>query len=199
MMDLHEHSSYAAIGGAIESGANGCIRWAVFFSDFGRYQSPVKQENPDYVSDINICYKRQALESIRELWEDRYQEPVVNWGLRRKGQNLYLSDDPVVIQQRAPVGFMTAFLERFHWGRVFGQIRGREKLSLRSLIWLISSPFLGALLFLRHFRQQLRKKRNIDKFLLSAPAMILLLHVWVTGEVFGFCESAFQHSASSQK
>ena len=31
---------YAAIGGAIENGVDRPLNWAVYYSDFGRYQNP---------------------------------------------------------------------------------------------------------------------------------------------------------------
>jgi hypothetical protein len=191
MVDLHENSSYSVIGGPIENGGTGFLRWAVYFCDFGRYQAPLEQEDPEYVSDVNICYKRDALESVRELWERDYQEPAVNWALRRRGMRLYLSERPVVMQHRGNTNIWKLLHERFHWGRMYGQIRGRDIPPFRCLMFAAATPVLPILLFVRHFRRQLHKRRNIRQFLRVTPATILLLHFWALGEFAGYCEIVF--------
>jgi hypothetical protein len=191
MMELHDNSGYSAIGGAIDNGANGSLRWAAFFCDFGRFQPPIEEcENPEYLSDINICYKREALDSIRDLWEHGYQEPTVNWALRRMGKRLHLSQRPLVIQERAKIDFWSLVKERVHWGRTFGQIRGRESSALKCLLWSVGCPFLPSLLFARHLRRQIQKRRNISEFVRAMPATFALLHLWCAGEFLGYCQSA---------
>src|SRR5262249_18431191 len=135
MVDLHHENNYSAIGGAIEQGGAGPLRWAVFFCDFGRYQSPVEPGDPEYLSDINICYKREALASVREVWKERYQESLVNWALRRRGHRLHLSGRPVVIQQRGDVAIYPLLKERVHWARIFAQARGGEMSVSGCLLW----------------------------------------------------------------
>jgi hypothetical protein len=189
MVELHDSTTYSVIGGAIENGAAGSLRWAIFFCDFGRYQAPLEQENPEYVTDVNICYKREALESVRELWEQRYQEPTVNFGLQRRGHGLYLSDRPVVIQERANLSLWSSLQERIHWGRTFGRIRGSEISRSQCLALAASTPFVPILLFIRHLRRQLQKQRHVGKFVRAIPAMLLLLHFWALGEFVGYCET----------
>jgi hypothetical protein len=75
---LHEDLPHAVIGGAVECGVDAALNWAVYFCDFGRYQLPLEAGRRPYVTDVNISYKRKALESVRELWRDRYHETTVH-------------------------------------------------------------------------------------------------------------------------
>ena len=189
---LHEGNDYAVVGGAVENGSDSVLLWAVYFCDFGRYQVPLEQIDPEYVTDINICYKNEALNAVRDLWSQKYQEARINWALRRLGRRLYLSDRPIVVEERNPVSLIVLLAERVQWGRVFGQVRGREMSRLRSLIWLAAAPLIPAVLFARHFRTQLQKRRNIAAFVRAMPAIVVLLHFWALGECIGYCESAFR-------
>ena len=198
MVELHEGTEFAAIGGAIENGGYGPVRWALFFCDYGRYQLPLADADAEYLTDINICYKREALESVRELWQESYREATVNWALRRRGYRLQLSPRPVVVERRRPLEFTAVARERMHWARGFGHVRGREAASaLQCLLWAAATPALPALLFVRHFRRQLAKQRNIREFITATPAMIALLHFWSLGEFIGYCEAAAQRRKSS--
>jgi hypothetical protein len=73
---------------------------------------------------------------------------------------------------------------------VFGQVRGRETSRLRSLLWAATTPALPFLLFVRHFRRQIQKGRNVGKFVAAAPAIFGLLSFWALGECIGYCEAA---------
>jgi hypothetical protein len=192
MVALHGNSPCAVIGGAIENGAQGPIRWAIFFCDFGRFQPPVERRDPEYISDINICYKREALESVRPLWVDRYQEATVNWELRRRGLPSLLSDRALVVQERKTMSPWAVVKERAHWGRMFGLVRGREVSAVRCILLALATPLLPVVLSIRHFRRQLGKRKNMREFLFAFPAMLVLLHFWALGEFIGYCESATQ-------
>jgi len=189
---LHEGSDYAVVGGAVENGANSVLLWAVYFCDFGRYQPPLDETDPEYVTDVNICYKREALDAVSDLWNQKYHEPEINWALRRLGRRLYLSDRPIVVEERIPIPLTRLLAERIQWGRVFGRIRGRQTTRLKSLIWAATTPVIPAILFFRHLRRQLRKGRNIAEFVRAIPAIVILLHFWVLGECIGYCEAAVQ-------
>lgn len=76
---------HAAIGGAVENRHHNVFNWAVFLLDFGRYQLPLPEGPANYLTDVNTGYKRAALEEVRHLWTDRYNEVTVNWELLRRG------------------------------------------------------------------------------------------------------------------
>lgn len=189
MAALHREHECGVIGGAVESAARGPALWAAYFCDFGRYQPPLSKVNPEYLTDINICYTRVALDSVRPLWQSRYQEAPVNWALRRQGAGARLSDRPRVVQQRAPIGFWAMSKERFHWGRVFGQARGRELSFGKRVLYAAATPILPFVLFVRHAARQIQKGKYLPEFIGAAPAMIWLLCAWSLGELAGYAEA----------
>jgi hypothetical protein len=195
MVELHKRHSDAAIGGAVECVASDTLRWAAYVCDFGRYQPPLDDRSPEYLSDINICYKREPFERFRALWQVRYQEATVNWALRRSGESLRLSDKPVVVQERGPIGLWGMVQERFHWGRVFGQARAHEAGLMRRLLWAATAPSVPMLLFARHVRCHTKKRQWDSQFMRSIPAILALLHLWCLGELIGNCEVMFARRA----
>lgn len=195
MVAVHEREAAAAIGGVVEHGGHGPLRWALFFSDFGRYQSAMPPGPAEYLSDVNICYKREPLESVRPLWQDIYQESTVNWALRRAGHDLRLSPEPEVVETRAEVHLLPVMRERMHWARIFAHVRGRETPSrLRRLAWAVVTPVLPSVLFLRHVRRQLSLGRYRWELVKASPALLLVLHCWAFGECIGYCEAALEPS-----
>lgn len=188
MIRLHADHPDAVIGGAVENGVDRLVNWAIFFCDFGRYQPPLDQADPEYVTDTNICYKRAPLMAIRELWEAAYQEPVVNWSLRRSGAGLRISDAARTVQHRPPIGLAAAASERYHWARLFGMIRSRD-LSRGAVVKLaVLAPALPMVLFVRHFRRQLSKGHHLGAFLGAAPVTVFLLMCWSAGELAGYLQ-----------
>jgi hypothetical protein len=189
MVSLHETLPYPVIGGAIESGATGMLGWAAFFCDFGRYEPPLEIGEPTYVSDVNICYKWAALETVRPLWEHRYQEATVNWALRRRGLRLHLSERPRVIEERGRLRLWPTLAERVHWGRTFGLVRGREGSRAVTLLRVLLAPLIPAVLLLRHVRKQFAIRRRLWQFVRVLPATFLLMLCWTFGEAIGEIEA----------
>ena len=88
------------------------------------------------MSDVNVTYKRAALEQTRHLWQERYQEPVVHWALTAAGETLYLSPELVVHHHLDAPRLGPLLPQRFAWGRLFGAIRARHSSTLPG-----ASPF----------------------------------------------------------
>jgi hypothetical protein len=191
MTELHHRFGEAAIGGAIECARTDPWLFAAYICDFGRYQPPLDDPSPEYVSDVNICYKRAPLERLRPLWETRYQEANFNWALRRSGESLRLSDRAVVVQERQSVSLRRLAEERFHWGRVFGQARGRDAAFPKRLLLAARAPLVPFVLFERHVSRYLRKGAAPAPLVRALPALFVLLCLWSLGELIGTCESGF--------
>jgi len=190
MVALHQQHPHAAIGGQVRNGINKARNWAAYICDFGRYQPPFTEKDPTYVSDTNIAYKRDALESIKPLWEKKYDEVKVNFGLHNAGLGLMLSELPVTVQMRAPMGIGKMMNERFHWGRNYGQARSVRLTPLKRFVLGLASPIIPVLVYTRHLRRQLSKGRHVKEFLLASPVLFLLLTCWAAGECTGYYEGA---------
>ena len=183
---LHREHADLVIGGAIENGVDKLANWAVYFCDFGRYQLPFTFGPRDYVSDVNICYKRDALEHTRELWGDRYHETTVHWELQRQGCVLQLSPTPAVYQHRTDLALSRVLRERFHWGRLFAYTRARETSAAGRAIRVPTSVLLPLVLFGRLVAGQLRRRTKLGRFVAASPLICLLLAAWSAGEAMGY-------------
>lgn len=117
---------HGVIGGSVEHVGRAPWNWAVYFLDFGRFQKPLREGPAQYLTDINVSYKRHVLESVRHLWEYRYKEVTVNWELTRQNVSLWQRPQIEVLQDRGTLHLRELLVERYSWGRLFGSIRVHE-------------------------------------------------------------------------
>jgi hypothetical protein len=186
LVAVHERLPHAVIGGGVENGRDRALNWAVYFCDFGRYQLPFEPGPREYVTDVNIGYKRRALEQTRELWKERYHETTVHWALTRAGETLFLSNEFAVDQMRDDLSLGGLVSERVGWGRLFAYTRAREIGLGKRLVLAAMAPLLPLLLFFRLARHQAAKKRTLGKFVMASPVVLLLLATWSLGEMIGY-------------
>ena len=185
VMTAHR-GAYAAIGGAIENGIDRPLNWAVYYCDFGRYQTPFPPGESWFASDANATYKRSALKAIRATWEESFREVAVNEALRSRGEKVALQSSIVVYQNRRDLRFGTALLERFVWGRSYAatrtaQLRGHERVA-----YAVLSPLLPLILLLRMAGTAWKRRRHFAKFLRAFPLTAVLVTVWSIGEGVGY-------------
>jgi GT2 family glycosyltransferase len=182
----HARLPHAVIGGAIDNASDTPLAWAVYFSDFGRYQSPLPEGPADYVSDVNVSYKRAALEAVGAAWRDAYHETAVHGALRARGETLWLCPDAVVHQERGALRLAPVLRERFAWGRLYAGKRAHEVDAARRALLALGSPLLAPLLLARQVRTAWRRGRERGAFARALPWLALLLLVWSAGECVGY-------------
>ena len=182
---LHRELPYAVIGGSVENGVDRLANRAVYLCDFSRYQRPFEAGPAAWVTDVNVTYKRAALDATRELWKHRYHEPVVHNALTARGETLYLTPALVVFQHRTQTAPARLLSERLHWGRLFAYTRVHQSDWIRRLLYLFATPLIPVIMFVRIARQQAAKK-HLRSFLPVFPAVFLLLVVWASGEAVGY-------------
>lgn len=177
---------YSGVGGAIENGIDRPLNWAVYFCDFGAYQNPVTAGPTTMISDANASYRREALEAIRPVWQDRFNQVVVNGAILERGGKLAILPDIVVRQYRAGLRFCEAVKERFVWGRSFASARcgwiGRGERLLRAVL----APLLPAVLVGRMAATRMRKGRLRKEFAAALPLILMLELSWSVGELAGY-------------
>src|SRR5262245_52135484 len=177
---------YAAIGGAVENGVDRLLNWAVYYCDFGRYQNPVPAGPAEFLSDSNVSYKREALESVKALWFDAFHETSVHWELRRQGAMLRLEPRMVVYQTRRTLRLLPALHERYVWGRSFAGTRASETTMARRIVYASLSFLLPVVLSWRIVLQSLHRGRYLSRLLLSLPLIVSLETIWSLGEFVGY-------------
>lgn len=181
---LHQRLPHGVIGGAIEPAKGGLLNFAFWVTDFGRYGLPFDGAPARWVSDVNVSYKRRVLDATRDLWKERFREPVVHWALEKRGETLFLSPDVVVIHCRPPTGLGVLVPERFHWGRLFGHIRAMHIGLGKRIVYALLSPLIPPMLIVRHGVIQARKGRLL-RYLAAIPLVALLTTCWTAGEALG--------------
>ena len=182
---LHRELPHAVIGGSVENGVDRLANRAVYFCDFSRYQRPFEAGPAHWVTDVNVTYKRAALDSTRDLWKHRYHEPIVHNALAARGETLFLTPALVVFQHRTQTAPARLLSERLHWGRLFAYTRVKQANLGMRLLYLLATPIIPVIMFARIARQQ-AVKRHLKSFLPVSPAVFLLLAVWATGEAVGY-------------
>ncbi len=185
ILEAHEQP-YAVIGGAIENSIDRPLNWAWYYCDFGRYGRPLKNGEADYISDINVAYKRDALESVRGIWCEAYHETTVHWALRKRGTKLFLDEKMVVLQNRPPLSLQKVLCERFDWGRIFAETRANEMNIGKRLSFAAGTIFLPFLLIFRVLGNMRRQSRTLKQIMSVLPITFLLLIVWSSGELIGY-------------
>jgi hypothetical protein len=184
---VKEHAQpYAAIGGAMENGIDRALNWAVYFGDFGRYQNPIPHGPSGYVSDANVCYKREALDRVLDAWADAYNETRVHAALAERSETLALSPDVIVHQHRLNLRLGSVLLERYVWGRSYAAVRVASAQFSRRAVLAVLCPLLPFLLFLRQLQNVLRTRRNRAAFVRALPLTALLDLAWSYGEFVGY-------------
>ena len=174
------------IGGGVEHEGGGPLNWAVYFLDFGRYQGPLREGPSRYLTDVNVSYKRAALERVRGLWRERYKEVTVNWALERLGVVLWQRPQMVVYQRRGPLAWRPLLVERFCWGRLFGALRVAGMPRCRRIGYALGSPLIPLLLLARMTRTVVTTRRNRLVFLRVCPQLLIITIGWCTGEFIGY-------------
>ncbi len=184
MWAVHQRDC-AAVGGAIENDIDRPLNWAVYFCDFFRYHNPVPAGASQLASDVNVSYKRAALNSIRPLLFPSFRETAVNQVLLERGQRILLSPEVIIRQTRKNLRLGGALRERFIWGRSYAGGRSRE-IGEKRLILGILCPILPALLIFRIARTVFERRRLVGAFLKSLPLLVPLTISWSLGELVGY-------------
>ncbi len=181
---------YAAIGGAIENDVDRPWNWALYYCDFGRYGRPLKSGAAVYASDVNIAYKRAALESIRATWAAAYHEPLVHDALRARGEVVALDPRMVVYQHRPPIAPARAYAERIAWGRAFAETRAAGHGRCYRLAFAAGALVLPAVMVARVARHMVRQRRSLTQCITALPLALWLLTGWALGECLGYLNGA---------
>jgi hypothetical protein len=197
ILDAHR-LPHATIGGAVEHAGCGVVNWAVYFLDFGRYQLPLSEGPAAYLTDVNVSYKRAALESVKDAWAETYNEVAVHRAFMRKGAVLWRRPQMVVCQDRGSLSFIQQLRERFAWGNLFAAVRVREMTLPRRLLYAVLSPAIPLVLTARMAKKVFVTGRNHWRFVLSLPVFLSLGSVWCLGELFAYLSGrAYFHGSQS--
>jgi hypothetical protein len=186
LMACHSSAADGAIGGAIDPGCSTYLSWAAYFGEFSRYQNPVREGPAQYVSDVNVSYKRPALELVRAIWQESFHETAVHRGLVEAGETISLSRLPVIRHDRGELSLGPMCRERIAWARIFAGRRVRTVSSFARFAMAALTPAIPAVFMLRQWGIVLRTRRSGGRLLLAMPILFVLYSFWAYGEFLGY-------------
>jgi hypothetical protein len=194
IIKVHAARAEPAIGGAVDNAATQrLIDWAVYFCEYSYFSSRVPHGPVDKLPAPNVSYKRAALEEMRDLWINGYQENLLHQQLAAQGYRLW-SDPSLVVWHKKHFTLRSFGAERFHYGRWFAGTRGQID-PARRIFYLLVSPLLPALILVRLARRVYNEQRLWGLFIRSLPYISIFLVIWAAGEMSGYAcgpgDSAF--------
>jgi hypothetical protein len=184
-----EHERWDAVAGAIEPGEGLRVSdWAEYFCRYSPDMLPFEgRQTPDLPGD-NASYKRDLLETARELYRDGFWEPDVHRALDARGAGLWHSPRLVVCQ--GPSAGARAFAgQRLHHGRAHGAQRGARYSAVRNLAGVLGAPLVPLLLTLRIVRRVWARGRLRGRLVAALPLIALFNAAWAAGEAAGHLDA----------
>ena len=182
----HAASRHAAIGGAVENLVDRPLNLAVCLCDFGYYLNPVPEGSSRVASDVNVSYRREALDDVADVWRSRFNERRVHAALLAAGHTLALSSGVVVYQRRAGLGAKEAIVERFIWGRSYAATRAQAWGIARRLLYAVGAGVLPVVLMARIVKTVIVRGRLSPAMLAALPWVCVLSVAWSAGECGGY-------------
>jgi len=177
---------HAAIGGVVDKRRpDTALGWAIYFADYLRYSTPQPEGPRSTLTDLNVTYKRIALDPIETVWSDEFHENLVHEAFLTRGETLWLSPAIRVGQGRS-MSLKTAIEDRYAFGRLFASTRSSVLPNSRRLIILLASLLIPVLLVIRAAGHIRRAPQYLPEFLRSLPLLALLSLVWAWGEFMGY-------------
>jgi hypothetical protein len=176
---------WAAVGGAVENGLDGLTNWAVFFCEYTAYMPPVPEGVYGDIPGNNIAYKRPYLHKhARELEQGKW-ESWINDRIRVDGASI-ASTNAMVVRHIKPFRFGYFLNQRFHFARSYAGMRRVDQSWPKRLAYGAGSTILPVLLTARLTRAVISKRRDLGRFLLVFPLVVLFLTVGAVGEMVGY-------------
>ncbi len=181
----HE-KSYSIVGGVIENSSRmTALNWAVYFYDYGKYMLPVSSGVTDTLSGMNVSYKREVLDLLRENYENGFFEFFIHEEFKRRKHQLYLMPS-VVIFHNKNYDFKRVSVQFYHQARSFAARRVVSFPLSKRFSFLLASLTLPILLPARVVLRTISKKRHFKELLKSVPFLLILMSVWAFGEFCGY-------------
>ena len=179
-------STHAGIGGAIENDLHaGIVSWAVYFCRYSPYMLPFPEsEVKDFAAD-NASYKRRDLERVKDSMADGFWETFVHGEMLKEGMTLAKVPEIVVYHQRS-FSFLGFMSQRLWHGRKFGSSRVTRLSTAKRCALILLSPLIPVLYLLRITSKVFARRRNIGRFVVSLPILLLFLLSWSVGELSGY-------------
>jgi hypothetical protein len=157
-----------AAGGAVDNGnTHRTYDWALYFCEYGSYMPPVVSGPVGALSGINVGYRREALLACREVWRDALVQGAE-------------------VKSHLEFGLREAMVHLRSGGRHFGAYRTFGRPFARRLSWMLASPAVPVVLFVRLVRRIAERRPDRLRLVFQSVVYVaLLLGAWSWGEALG--------------
>ena len=179
LLALHQAQPAAAIGGAVDNAATErLVDRFVYAYEYGPFTSPAAHGPVEVLPGPNVSYKRVALQSLRQVWPQGFDEGRFHDTLRSAGFVLW-SEPALRVWHKKHFTLLAFLRERFHYSRWFA---GRRITGPHRLLYLAATPFLPLLLTVR----VVRRRGRVSPWWLFLPFAWLASWVAAVGEMVGY-------------
>ncbi|MAE60659.1 MAG: hypothetical protein CMJ49_04785 [Planctomycetaceae bacterium] len=176
----------AALGGPVhDNGYRKLMDWAVYFTEYNSYLPPYEAGALTNICAANCVYRRDLMVEHLPAEGSGYWEAVVNWKLAEAGHAMR-SEPSMIVRHTGPFGFGYYLGQRYLFSRAFAGVSRSTKPKWYPLLYLICSPLLVVLLWLRTAQRVFGKQHRKGKFLLATPILIPVCCTYVIGELMGY-------------
>src|SRR5690606_21212240 len=115
LLALHQAQPAAAIGGAVDNAATErLVDRFVYAYEYGPFTSPAAHGPVEVLPGPNVSYKRVALQSLRQVWPQGFDEGRVHRTLRSAGFGLW-SEPALRVWLKKHFTLLAFLRERFHY------------------------------------------------------------------------------------
>jgi glycosyltransferase involved in cell wall biosynthesis len=178
--------NHTAVGGVFEKLAPDKLsQWAIYFLRYSAFLPSISPHLASQLAADNAVYARWVFEKYADLVKDGFWEHPVNRALEADRQPLFLT--PTL---RVSMGYFSPpgefFLQRFFHGRVFGAERVAKVSPMKRLLYILASPLIPPLLFMRVSGNILKNSTHKVKFFFSLPWILFYVLGWSSGELSGY-------------
>jgi hypothetical protein len=194
ILEAHRSAS-PVVGGAVEPASLvKLLDWAAYFCDYGQFMRPLEEGAAGEVPGNNFSFKRWALgegelaglNNLGGFWKS-------HWCHRLRQQGFELMLTPSIMLRSGRTYRLIPFLHRrFHQARCFAGMRLEQASVGRRILYLVGSPFLPFVFFVRLVRKIMPKHRYLREFVLSAPLIAAAVTCWSIGEFCGYLRGTGQ-------
>ena len=180
---------YPAIGGVVDNGnPESHIGWGHYFCEFSQWMPQSPKHQMVEIPTCCLSIKRWAFEKYGPFLEGVYcSDTAFHWRLGNDGrQPMFI---PSIKVSHINIRSLMEFLKKeIMHGNFFAKVRMSEKKFsiLQRISFVMISPLLPFLLFLRVAKRVFKTRIYLKQFILSSPVVFLGLIAWSYGEFLGY-------------
>lgn len=179
-IEAFEANDCGVVGGPVLAHSYQRLRdWVVYFCEYDNYLLPWRGGGGFDLGSANIAYSRSLLTKYGDLLSAGYWEAELHPRMAADGIKFHAAP-AVAVHHRGPFDFGYYLGQWF--SRAFAGSRSHHMTPLRKPAYLVASPLVSILLWLRMAQRVLSRQCHVGKFAQAFPLFIPVLIVYVGGE-----------------